>query len=78
MPQEFTVGQEVDIIVNDKEYTIWSGVKRSTWENAEGNGKEIDLLCELNNREKLYTILRQSFYVRGVWDVEEDEFEDIF
>ncbi len=78
LPREFAAGQAIDVYVDGKEYTIWSGIKRNTGENAEGNGAPIDLRCELTKKREFITVNRQTFYTQCDWKVERDEPEGIF
>lgn len=78
LPHEFAVGQMIIVIVDGKEYDIWSGVKRSRIEHGEGRGVLIYLECELLNEKKFITVNGQTFYSLCKWEVDEDQPEDIF
>ncbi|WP_237444745.1 DUF6795 domain-containing protein [Sinobacterium norvegicum] len=52
MPVEFVASQSLVVEYEGQEYKIWSGVKRSSEENAELGGAELRLSCELTDELK--------------------------
>ncbi|WP_231758994.1 DUF6795 domain-containing protein [Microbulbifer elongatus] len=78
LPQEFVVGQLINVIYNDQEYKIWSGVKRKREENAESRGKPLVVTCELTQDDEVINVDRQPFITKCKWDVEPDAKKDIF
>lgn len=78
LPQEFVVGQLINVTFDDKEYKIWSGVKRKREENAESRGKPLVVTCELTRDDEVINVDRQPFITKCKWDVDPDIKEDIF
>ena len=54
LPQEFVVSQKIVVHYQEKEYEIWSGIKRDKEENVESRGKPLVVTCELNLKEPNY------------------------
>ena len=54
LPMEVVIGQALYVKENDVEIKFWSHSKRRPEENAEFNGKPIDLKCELNDEQNIY------------------------
>ena len=73
LPQEFAASQEIIVYYNDKEYTMWSGVKRKPDENSESRGKPLVVKCDLNNEEKLIKVNNSPIFSLCTWDVEPDK-----
>lgn len=78
LPQEFVVGQLINVSFNDKEYKIWSGVKRKWEENAESRGKPLVVTCELTQEDEVINVDRQPFIAKCKWDVDPNIKADIF
>ncbi|MFD1216827.1 MULTISPECIES: DUF4198 domain-containing protein [Microbulbifer] len=78
LPQEFVVGQLINVSFNDEEFKIWSGVKRKREENAEARGKPLVVVCELTQEDEVINVDRQPFITKCKWDVVPDVKEDIF
>lgn len=78
LPQEFVVGQLINVSFNDEEFKIWSGVKRKRQENAESRGKPLVVTCELTQEDEVINVDRQPFITKCKWDVVPDVKEDIF
>ncbi|MCK5336957.1 MAG: carboxypeptidase regulatory-like domain-containing protein, partial [Gammaproteobacteria bacterium] len=62
----------------DKDYRIWSGVKRKSEENSESRGKPLVIECELSSEEQMVIINNSPIFSLCTWDVEPDEQERIF
>lgn len=73
LPMEFAASQSIMVILKDKEYEIWSSVKRSPEENSESKGKKMNVTCELLSEERSFMVNRVPIHTRCVWDVEIDE-----
>jgi hypothetical protein len=72
LPQEFVASQKVVVVHNNKNYQIWSSVKRNPEENVEAKGKPLVVTCELNSEEKSIVVDRVPIHSLCVWDVEPD------
>jgi hypothetical protein len=72
LPQEFAAGQEVVVHYENKEYRIWSGVKREPEENSESRGKPLAVTCELNSERKFIQVNNNPIFTMCTWDVEPD------
>jgi len=72
LPQEFCATQVITVFYQDKEYKMWSGVKRKKVENSESRGKPLVVECELNSEEELITVNRSPIFSLCEWDVEPD------
>lgn len=73
LPQEFAANQQIIVHYNDKEYRIWSGVKRKPDENTESRGKPLDVKCELNSEETMIKVNNSPIFSLCTWDVEPDK-----
>ena len=78
LPQEFAVSQLIYVHYRDKDYRIWSGVKRKSEENSESRGKPLVIECELSSEEQMVIINNSPIFSLCTWDVEPDEQERIF
>ena len=78
LPQEFATKQEIIVHYNNKQYKIWSAIKRSPDENSESRGKPLLVKCELNSEEKLIKINNSPIFSLCTWDVEPDKRRNIF
>lgn len=78
LPQEFSVSQLIYVHYKDKEYRMWSGVKRKPEENSESRGKPLVVTCELSSEEDMVIINNSPIFSLCTWDVEQDEQERIF
>lgn len=78
LPQEFVVGQLVNVSFSGREFRIWSGVKRKREENSESRGKPLVVTCELTQKDEIINVDRQPFITKCRWDVTPDVKEDIF
>lgn len=78
LPQEFVVSQVIVVHYNEKEYDIWSGVKRTQEENAEGRGKTLNVQCELNSEKSIKIVNNSPYISRCTWDAEPDPERNIF
>lgn len=78
LPQEFTAGQEIIVHYQNKEYSIWSGVKRKYEENSEARGKPLVVSCELNSERKFIQVNNQPIFSLCTWDVEPDKIDTGF
>lgn len=78
LPQEFVVGQLINVSHNNAEFKIWSGVKRKREENAESRGKPLVVTCELTQEDEIIKVDGQPFITKCKWDVDPDVKEDIF
>lgn len=72
LPQEFVASQKIVVTYNNKNYQIWSSVKRNSEENTESRGKPLVVACELNSEEKSIIVDRVPIHTLCVWDVEPD------
>lgn len=73
LPQEFASNQTIVAFYQDKEYAMWTGVKRKPEENSEARGKELIVKCELNQEEKLIKVNNSPIFSLCTWDVEPDK-----
>lgn len=78
LPQEFVVGQLVNVSFSGREFRIWSGVKRKREENSESRGKPLVVTCELTQKDEIINVDRQPFITKCRWDVTPDVKENIF
>lgn len=72
LPQEFVALQKIIVSHNNKDYRIWSSVKRRPEENVESRGKPLVVSCELNSEEKSIVVDRVPIHSLCEWDVEQD------
>ena len=72
LPQEFVASQKIVVIYDNKNYQIWTSVKRNSDENAESRGKPLVVTCELNSEEKSIVVDRVPIHTMCEWDVEPD------
>ena len=72
LPMEFVVSQQIDVLYNEKEYEMWSGVKREPEENAESKGKSLVVDCELNSEQSIIRVNGGVIFSLCKWDVEPD------
>lgn len=54
LPMELVIGQGLYVVVDGEERQFWSNAKRHPEENSELRGRQMILLCELSNKEKVY------------------------
>jgi len=54
LPVELVIAQGLYVVDGDEEKKIWSNSKREPEENAEFNGRSINLICELTNEMEIY------------------------
>lgn len=73
LPQEFVSKQEIIVHHDGKQYTMWSGVKRTPDENSESRGKPLSVECELNSEEKMIKVNNSPIFSLCTWDVEPDK-----
>ncbi len=73
LPQEFVSNQEITAYYNDKEFRMWSAVKRSPEENSESRGKPLIVNCNLDGEETLIKVNRSPIFSLCTWDVEPDK-----
>lgn len=73
LPQEFVASQKMVVTYNDKNYEIWSSVKRKSEENTESRGKPLVVTCELNSEERSVVVDRVPIHGLCLWDVDPDE-----
>ena len=78
LPQEFAANQEMVIRYQEKDYRIWSSVKRNPEENSEARGKDLVIECELNSEETLIIVNNSPIFSFYKWDVEPDPRKKIF
>ena len=79
LPTEFSVQQIITAIKDDKEYPMWTGVKRQREENSESRGKPLVVSCELTLEETHHISVNDSpFFTMCTWDVEEDPERESF
>lgn len=78
LPQEFVANQEIVVRHLDKDYRIWSSVKRTAEENSEARGKDLVVECELNSEETLITVNNSPIFSLCKWNVEPDPKRKIF
>ena len=72
LPQEFVASQKIVVFHNNKDYKIWSSVKRNPDENVESRGKPLVVACELSDAERSIIVDRVPIHSICVWDVEPD------
>jgi len=53
LPMELVIGQQLSVQINGEEKIFWTNSKREPEENAEYGGAKFQLVCELNDEEKL-------------------------
>jgi len=73
LPQEFASSQEIIVHYKDKEYRIWSAVKRKPEENIESRGKPLVVQCELNSEETMIKVNNSPIFSLCTWDVVPDK-----
>lgn len=73
LPQEFSSSQEIIVHYQNKEYRMWSGVKRKPEENTESRGKPLIVKCELNSEETMIKVNNSPIFSLCTWDVEPDK-----
>lgn len=73
LPQEFAAKQVIWVYYQDKEYKMWSGVKRKPEENTEARGKQLVVECELNSEKNVIEINSSPIISLCKWDVQPDE-----
>jgi hypothetical protein len=78
LPQEFAANQEIVVRYQEKDYRIWSSVKRTPEENSEARGKDLVIECELNSEETLITVNNSPIFSLCKWNVEPDQKRNIF
>jgi hypothetical protein len=78
LPQEFVAKQDIVVHHNEKEYDIWSGVKRTREENAEARGENLNVQCELKSEKSIKMVNNSPYISRCVWDTEPDSQRKIF
>ena len=78
LPQEFSSSQEITVHYNDKEYRMWSAVKRKPEENSESRGKPLVVDCELNREETMIKVNNSPIFSLCTWDVEPDKKRNAF
>ena len=78
LPQEFVVAQTIVAHHNNKEYKLWSGVKRSEEENSESKGNSLIVQCELNSEENYLKVNGSPIFSLCTWDVEPDPKSKVF
>ncbi len=73
LPMEFATGQQIIAYKDDKEYYIWSAVKRKPEENVESRGNSLIVECELTLSEPYFiTVNNSPISSLCKWDVEPD------
>ena len=72
LPQEFSASQQILVHYQDREYEMWSAVKRQPEENVESRGKPLAVKCELNGNQNLIMINASPIHSLCTWDVEPD------
>lgn len=78
LPQEFVANQDIFVDYMNKNYRIWSSVKRTPEENSESRGKDLVVECELNSEETLITVNNSPIFSLCKWNVEPDPKRNIF
>ena len=73
LPQEFVSNQEITAHFNNKQYRMWSAVKRTPEENSESRGKPLVVTCNLDGEETLIKVNRSPIFSLCNWDVEPDK-----
>jgi len=72
LPQEFVASQKIIAHTKDRQYEIWTSIKRNPKENTESKGKPLVISCELNSEEKTIVVDRVPIHSLCIWDVEPD------
>lgn len=72
LPQEFVASQKIIVHYDNKQYEMWSAVKRQPEENVESRGKPLVVKCELNAEQQLIIVNGSPIHSLCVWDVEAD------
>jgi len=72
LPQEFVASQKIVVLYQDKQYEMWTSIKRNPKENTESKGKPLIISCELNSEEKTIIVNRVIIHSLCGWDVEPD------
>lgn len=78
LPQEFASSQEIVVHFKEKEYRIWSAVKRKPEENVESRGKPLIVQCELNSEETMIKVNNAPIFSLCTWDVKPDKRRSVF
>lgn len=72
LPMEFSVPQQIFVYVDEKEYEIWSGVKRKREENSESSGNPLVVKCELSGEQKIVSVSGGFVSSLCTWDFTPD------
>ena len=78
LPQKFSANQEIMVYYKDKEYRMWSAVKRKPEENIESRGKSLVVKCELNSKKTMIKVNNSPIFSLCTWDVESDKQRNAF
>lgn len=78
LPQEFVANQDIFVDYMNKNYRIWSSVKRTPEVNSESRGKDLVVECELNSEETLITVNNSPIFSLCKWNVEPGPKRKIF
>lgn len=78
LPQEFLVGQLLQVAIDGEEITIWEGVKRSKEENSEARGKHIAITCDIESENHVIEVNNQPFITKCQWNVVPDSVDKGF
>lgn len=73
LPMEFAVSQLIKVEYNNKEYSMWEGVKRKEEANSESRGKPLVVKCELNQETRLKQVNGNPIVSLCTWDAEPDK-----
>lgn len=68
LPTELVIAQGIYVVDAGEEKKIWSNSKREPEENAEFNGKPIELSCELMNEMEIYRDFGSRMRTLCTWE----------
>lgn len=72
LPMEFVASQKIIAHYQDREYEMWSSIKRKREENSEAKGNRLVVTCDLGWDQKLIVVNGSPIHSLCIWDVEPD------
>ena len=68
LPMELVIAQGLYVAIDGEEKKFWSNSKREPEENAEFQGRSIDLSCEITNESKIYRDFGSRMRTLCTWE----------
>lgn len=68
LPIELVIAQGLYVVENGAETQIWSNSKREPGENAELEGRPMELVCEMTNETKIHRDFGSLLSTRCTWE----------